>query len=432
MLKCPTCERNVSIPVGGASVLPRNLHLEFEAEVAGYTSKLVRSSEVCCDHCIDGSSGPAVIFCCTCLQFLCKPCHEHHKRGRLMSKHKMVGLDQEGAKELQATIKPREAYSLQCSHESNRLKFYCEACKCFLDVCKDCFPVAHKDHAVIEVSTAAKNHQLEIKGALGNASNFVTKLIGAISGNDAMIEQVEGSKKNALLAINQAFEILQGTLDKRKLTLLSELEAISLSKTTSLTLQKEQFEKIVGDINHYTKVASHVLQTHTDHELVALGGCIPTELKATLNKVQTMSLKPNLHSDISVSVKTDGLVRELSQFGEVRALSLSPSSSTWTSTSVAKVGTRFCVKVESKTSQGQKYPYSDAQVKVEMRPKASNGAVVHGEVEDHRDGTYTIILTPQSAGPHQLLITMDGQHIQNSPHNVDVKDMIVINVSTTV
>ena len=56
-----------------------------------------------------------------------------------------------------------------------------------------------------------------------------------------------------------------------------------------------------------------------------------------------------------------------------------------------------------------------------MRSKTHNGAVVYGEVEDHRDGTYTITLTPQTAGPHQLLITMDGQHVQNSPNNLDVR-----------
>ena len=46
---------------------------------------------------------------------------------------------------------------------------------------------------------------------------------------------------------------------------------------------------------------------------------------------------------------------------------------------------------------------------------------MYGEVEDHRDGTYTITLTPQTSGPHQLLITMDGQHVQNSPSDLDVR-----------
>ncbi|KAL5496807.1 hypothetical protein EMCRGX_G013167 [Ephydatia muelleri] len=236
-----------------------------------------------------------------------------------------------------------------------------------------------------------------------------------------MIEQVEISSRNAFLAINQAFEILQQTLEERKKTLLSELEAISLSKTTALTLQKEQFEKMVGDIGHYTDMASQILQTHTDHEIVALGGLIPTELQATLKRVQTISLTPNQHSNITVSVETDDLVRQLSKLGEIVAFIPSPSSSTWTSTSAAKVGTRYHVKVQSKTSKGEEYPHGGVEVKGEMRSKTHNGAVVYGEVEDHRDGTYTITLTPQTAGLHQLFITMDGQHVQNSPHDLDVR-----------
>ncbi|KAL5496491.1 hypothetical protein EMCRGX_G012788 [Ephydatia muelleri] len=60
-----------------------------------------------------------------------------------------------------------------------------------------------------------------------------------------------------------------------------------------------------------------------------------------------------------------------------------------------------------------------------MRSKTHNGVVVFGEVKDHRDGTYTITLTPQTAGPHQLLITMDSQHVQNSPNDLDVRPKLV-------
>ena len=250
-------------------------------------------------------------------------------------------------------MKPRDQYCSQPNHEDNKLNFYCETCT--LLVCRDCTTVAHKDHDVTELSSVAKTHQMDIKGALGDAKVVVKDLIGAIDGKDKMIEKVEISKRNSLVAINQAFEILQHTLEERKRTLLSEVEAILLSKTTALTLQKEQFEKIVEDIGHCTEVASYILQTHTDHEVVALGGLIRTELQATLKRAQTMSLTPNQHSYIYASVQTDNLVRELSKFGGVSAGSPSPSSSTWTSTSVAKVGTRFHVKVEGKTSEGKGY-----------------------------------------------------------------------------
>eukprot|EP00731_Ephydatia_muelleri_P034581 Em0066g19a len=389
MFQCPICEQNTSIPVGGASVFPRSLHLGFEVEAAGYMSKMTSNSDVACDQCTEGSSDPAVVFCCACHHFLCAFCLEHHKRNRIWSKHKIVGLDQEGARQLHTTMKPGDHYCSQPNHEDNKSNFYCETCS--LLVCLHCTTVTHKSHSVKEISTVAKSHQMEISGALEEAKEVVTKLTGAIDENNRIIEQVEIFKRTAFLAINQAFEILQQRLEERKKTLLSVLEAISLSKTTALTLQKEQFEKMVGDIGHYTDMASQILQTHTDHEIVAWGGLIPTELQATLKRVQTISLTPNQQSNISVSVKT------------------------------ILVGTRYHVKVQSKTSKGEEYPHGGVEVKGEMRSKTHNGAVVYGEVEDHRDGTYTITLTPQTAGSHQLLITMDGQHVQNSPNDLDVR-----------
>ena len=234
-------------------------------EIYGYMSKMVNNSDVACDHCIDGGNGPAVVFCCTCHQFLCKVAYEHHRTGRHLSKHNMVGLDQEGARQLHTTMKPRDHYCSQLNHEDNKLNFYCETCS--LLVCRDCTTATHKTHTVKEISTVAKTHQIEITGALEDAREVVTKLTGAMDENNRMIEQVEISKRNASLAINQAFETLQQTLEERKKTLLSELETISLSRTTALTLQKEQFEKMVGDIGHYTDMASQILQTHTDHAM---------------------------------------------------------------------------------------------------------------------------------------------------------------------
>ena len=288
----------INIPVGEASVFPQNLHLGLEVEMAG-----IVNGEVCCEQCLYGSSGPAVVFCCTCCRFMCTFCHEYHKHHGKMSEHNVVGLDQEGAEMLQTSMKPREHYCFQPNHEHNKLGFYCETCKCL--VCGDCrTTVAHKDHSVTELSTVAKTHQMVIKGALGDANLIVTKMTEAIDGNDKMIEKMMISKENAIKAINQAFEILQQTLEDREKALLSE---IALSTTTALTLQEEQFKKIVEDIGHYTEVASHILQTHTEPEVVALGGLVPTELQATLKRAQTISLAPNECSDIHVSVHTDKL-----------------------------------------------------------------------------------------------------------------------------
>ena len=173
VFKCPTCERSTSIPAGGASVLPQNLHLGFEVQVAG--AKIVSNSEVCCDLCIDGHSGPAEVFCYTCYRFMCTFCHEHHKRHPKLSKHNMVGLDQEGAKQLQTTMKPRDHYCSHPNHEDNKLNFIVPvACSRV-----DCTTVAHEDHGVSEVPTVAESHRADMRRTIQHVQDTLDGAIGA-------------------------------------------------------------------------------------------------------------------------------------------------------------------------------------------------------------------------------------------------------------
>ena len=418
-MECPTCQRSITIPEGGVNAVPQNLHLGFEVEVAGYMSKIGSDGEKSCDACIDGGKGPAVVFCCTCRQFLCTLCHEYHKHNKILLHHQMVGLDQESVRLLPSIMTPTEYLCSQPHHEKKKLEFYCETCQCL--VCRDCTLVLHKDHRIAEVCNIAKVHRDGMREALVCANEMASKLTSVIGANDKMAEQVVTSRENATLLINQAFEQLHQAIEERKKTLLSEMGVISLSKTTALSLQKEQLVKIQDEIGRYTEMTSHILQTHTDHEVVALGDLLPTELKATLKKVEGVSLTPSQSSDIHVTLQTDSLTKELSIFGHVMASPPSPSQSTWSSKSVARVDKVYSVKVETKSSEGERYPYGGLQVKAELRPKSHDGAVVPGKVEDHGDGTYTITLTPQAAGPHQLLITMDGEHVQGSPHDLDVR-----------
>ena len=417
-MECPTCQRRTTIPKGGVNSISQNLHLGFEVEVAGYMSKIGSGGEKSCDACIDGGKGPAVVFCCTCGQFLCTFCHEHHKRNKILCHHQMVGLDQESVRLLPSIMTPTEHLCSQ-PHHKKKLKFYCETCQCL--VCRGCTLVLHKDHRIAEVCNIAKVHRDGMREALVCAQEMASKLTSAIGANDKMAEQVETSIENATLLINQAFEQLHQAIEERKKTLLSEMEAISLSKTTALSLQKEQLVKIQDEIGRYTEMTSHILQTHTDHEVVALGDLLPTELKTTLKKVGGVSLTPSQSNYIHVTLQTDSLMKELSIFGHVMASAPSPSQSTWSSKSAARIDKVYSVKVETKSSEGERYPYGGLQVKAELRPKSHDGAVVPGKVEDHGDGTYTITLTPQAAGPHQLLITMDGEHVQGSPHDLDVR-----------
>eukprot|EP00731_Ephydatia_muelleri_P009099 Em0004g1437a len=391
IMECPTCQRSITIPEGGVNAIPQNLHLGFEVEVDGYMSKIGSDGEKSCDACIDGAMGPAVVFCCTCAHLLCKLCRDYHKHNKILYHHQIVGLGKDSLELLPFTIKPAERLCSLPQHDKE-LKFYCETCQ--LQTCRDCTLVLHKNHRIDEMCNLAKAHRDAMREALVCAQEVTSKLTRAIIANDKEAEQVQTSRANVTLIINQVFEQLHQTIEERKKTLLSEMEAISVFKTTTLILQKEQLKKMQDEIDRYTEMTSHILQTHSDHEIT---------------------------SDIHVFLRTDTLIKDLSIFGHVMDSPPSQSHSTWSSESLAKVKEMYCVEVESMTSKGERYPYGGLQVKAELRPKSHDGAVVPGTVEDHGDGTYTIILRPKTAGPHQLLITMDGQHVKKSPCDLHVR-----------
>ena len=417
---CTTCQRSVPVPVGGVSVFPQNLHLAFEVEVAGYVSKMLTSREVSCDFCANGCTNPAVVFCCSCRKFLCKTGHDCHRYVPQLLDHSMVQLDKEFASLLPTIIKPTEHYCSQPNHKQQVLDFYCKTCNCL--ICRHCIVTVHKDHSITELSLVAESHRDEMKVSLQLAQEVKSALAGAIDANKKMMQQIETSKQIAESTILQLFRDLIAAMEERKKSLLSDLEMISLSKITSLSLQKEQFEKMQQDICQYTEATSHILQTHTDNEVVTLGELLPMELKATLKKVEKVSLTPNDRSYLTVSEQMDpDLLNKLLKLGDIVELSPAPHESKFTFDKVARVNTVYHIQVETMTSTGRHYPCGGLVMKAELRHRSQDGSSVLGEVEDHGDGTYTISITPQTAGPHQLIITMDDKHLQNSPCDLKVK-----------
>ena len=415
-IQCPTCLRSIAIPAGGASILPKNIRLGYETEVAEYVAKFVSSGGVSCTFCINGCTDPAVSFCCSCTKF--QGGQDSHSRAPQLSHHSVMRLDEESAKLLPTVMKPANQHCYQPKHTNEKMTFYCKTCSCL--ICRDCTVVLHKDHNITELWIVAEDLRDEMRGTLQCAQEVVSTLAGAINANIKMAKQVENSKQEAELSIEHTFTQLIETLEERKKALLSELETISLSKVTSLNLQKEQLEKIQQDIGHYTEMTSHILQTHTDHEVVALGGLVPTELKATLKNVENMSLVPNEQSYVTFSVLADPLVKEMAKLGNIMTPYPAPQVTKCTFAPAAKANAKYYARVETMTSEGGRYQCGGLQVKAELRPKSHDGPVVSGEVEDHGDGTYAITITPIHSGPHQLHVTMDGQHVHNSPYDLRV------------
>eukprot|EP00731_Ephydatia_muelleri_P005433 Em0002g1609a len=261
---CPTCQRSVTIPVGGVKDIPQDLHLGNEVTIAQYQSKVASKDVVPCDVCIDStSSGPAVGFCCSCHHFLCQQCCEYHKRARNFHQHDVIALGEAVPKERLSAVKPT------CALHNKEFLFYCETCSCL--ICHDCTTTDHKDHKQnTKLASIASLCKDNISNLIDSAFEIMSQLHGAVDCNIRELNGVDENEETISQNIKQTFVLFHKMLDDRMNKVLRELHDIALSKKTALTLQKEQFETLNGDIFRCADVAQTVVEKYTDCEVIAL------------------------------------------------------------------------------------------------------------------------------------------------------------------
>ena len=109
-----------------------------------------------------------------------------------------------------------------------------------------------------------------------------------------------------------------------------------------------------------------------------------------------------------------------------RIIDVCPKKSTWNPISLsAKQGLPYVFTVEAKDSYGNTYEYDDAQLKVLLISKYSFAMESSVVLEDRlkwKKGTYSISLTPKASGPHYLSITINGQDVQQCPHDLHIEE----------
>ena len=412
VFNCPTCQKPVTIPVGGVRDLTQDLHLGIGVKIAQYQSKVASKDVVPCDVCIGGTSlGPAVGFCCSCHHFMCQLCCDHHKRARNFYQHDVIALGEAVPKERLSAVKPT------CDLHNKEFVFYCETCSCL--ICHDCTTADHRDHiqSAKLPSIVATTRRDDIRKLLTCAQEVLSKLTDAFKGNITIMKEVEDNEEAVSKSIKQTFVRIHQALDDRMNKVLKQIHDFALSKKTALMLQKETFESLKQDLSRCVDIASCFHQNYTDCEIIALKQLPSTELQASINKAQNLSPEPCECSDIKVVFDNPLSIPDVCHLADI-----CPEKSAWNSTCLrATRGSKYVLTVYAKDSNGQEYPYDDIQLKVELKPQGMRAAVL-GDVERRSDGTYTISLVPVHEGPHLLNVTMNGEHVQLSPCKLQVKE----------
>ena len=408
-LKCPTCKRVFSLMAGGVDSLPKNLRLSFNVEIAEYTERMESTGDIDCDVCADSSSGPAVAFCSQCLEFLCELCVAHHRRARKTAKHTVMTISEKKQANLTVDMKPQDTCCSEPNHDGEVLKFYCETCRQL--VCRDCILIKHKEHTHSDIDVIARSHKEELKAAVEPACGAISALVDAKGANNKMIQQVNSRVGDVHESIEKAFTELEKALKLRKKVLLDEASDIGTSKVTALMLQQEEFQRHQDSLQGYIDAIEEALQTHTDKEIMALGGLLQHELQASVEQVSLPPARVNL---IPAAFPITPLAEIISSFGYVSGGSC-PSQASVEHISCAIIGKERMVKVTTRNANGEAFKHGGEQVRGKLCLVGSSSEPVIALTTDHGNGDYTLAFTPQANGEHSLSVMVEGSPISNTP-----------------
>jgi tripartite motif-containing protein 2/3/tripartite motif-containing protein 71 len=421
--KCPTCEREVSLPEeGGVDALPKDLRKNYEVEVAQYDSKIQSEEQTGCDQCIDTSNGPAISFCVNCCEFLCEVCTKHHKTWRKTVSHELEQLKSKasekanGISESRAVDIPHQPVRCQLHHDET-LKFYCETCAVL--ICRDCIVLKHIGHEYERVEIVAEKQKTELSLIIKDTKSAIAKVDSMISQGGKVKQQVQARQKTIEEDIKTTFKVLHEALRKREEDLLGRIGEDGLGKQTALTIQGEELKIVRDELTGTCETVESAVKSYVPLEILSAKGPMIARLQQLLKSLERVSLEPCRSSTMLGLLDPSEFIQKINSFGTVgSSCPTKAEDSLYILRAIANAENNFTITCYDEHG---KWPSGREKVEGVLSVMGSDYDLpLRATVTDGIDGTYSICYTPEVCGEYELKITVEGQPIKRSPFHLHV------------
>ncbi|CAI8023541.1 E3 ubiquitin-protein ligase TRIM71, partial [Geodia barretti] len=150
--------------------------------------------------------------------------------------------------------------------------------------------------------------------------------------------------------------------------------------------------------------------------------CVLAERAAKLQKeYQVSNLSPSQSSNFLTDISDQPIISKIISLGWVSGGG-HPASSTCNAGYLprAVVGVPRTIKVVAHDNQGKALGKGGDEVAAKLVQTGSQGPPITSETINHGDGTYSVSITPEAVGEHELHVTLDGLHVNGSPFKYSI------------
>ena len=364
-------------------------------------------TELKCDECGDDND-PVVALCVDCELYLCKVCHEYHKKKN--KTHDIVSLRLVTGEE--AAGQPTRKVLYCPNHQKNELDYYCNTCDKI--VCLYCTVKDHVGHTHDIVEKTASEHR-----------NVLRKVITPV---DEMIENLSKAEANIVSTQDkikeQANEIDQ-EIDKCYVEQLQELNKHHKQLKKQLNDAVSEKEKALKEqLNNVTSLQDKLknveelregLEKTPDHKIFSTKKQdVETRMQKVSEQYKSLNIQPVEYDNFEfVPAKSYSFL-----LGNLFTFANPHTSEVIDLPGIAYCGHKVECKIIAKDSKSKNCTKGGSKVSVQL--ESFTGDVTAGEVRDNNDGSYMASFVAEQVGEAKVLVSINGEQIKGSPYSIVV------------
>ena len=364
-------------------------------------------TELKCDECGDDND-PVVALCVDCELYLCKVCHEYHKKKNKI--HDIVSLrlltGEKGAGQPTRKV-------LYCpNHQKNELDYYCKTCDKI--VCLYCTVKDHVGHTHDIVEKTASEHRNVLRKIITPVDEMIENLSKAEANIVSTQEKIKEQANGIGQQIDKCYVEQLQKLNEHHKQLKKQLHDAVSEKEKALKKQLNDVTSLQDELKNVKELGEGLEKT-PDHKIFSTK---KQDVETCLHKV----------SEQYKSLNTQPVEYDNFEFVPAKSYSfllghLFTFANPYTSEVIDFPGIAYCghrveFKIIAKDTKGKNCTKGGSKVSVQL--KSFTGDVIAGEVRDNNDGSYMASFVAEQVGEANILVSINGEQIKGSPYSIVV------------
>ena len=402
-VKCPVCQALFPIPdTNTFANLPSSFHLNRLVDVLALHDSTVQVQK--CNSCDENN--PATSYCFVCHSFMCESCFQAHQRLKATRDHRNVLIDRLQAQDVQELIE-RPVICSQQYHEDQALEFYCEDCKVL--ICLKCSIVSHNRHLVTDTRKAAQEQKMQMTEAVAKLKAEILLYENEIKKQTELKEKSETDIMNAEKKMTASVKEWIRDLREHEKKMKQKFREIYETEQKQHETRLENLELITTQLKSCVERGQGVLERNISAEILQTNHTILQRCEELINARRSDRYKSPC---LNYFVK-----RKFDTFDEILVTN-TDSSLCLAEFDYSEIGKESNFVVVTMDSEGMQCYQLDDQIKVDIL--TTEGDHLKTELQDSKDGKYTVMYTPHCVGQHSVEIQVNGQPLNGSPFLVQI------------